>query len=284
MGLDKWTATKPDPMAKLAYHAVAYGNDEFVVVGPRSIVRSRNEGASWLNDSTQLTEWYHSVSYGGGVFVAVGIYQTRWNGFMWSSPISQTVGGVTKHLRAVAHGEVPLGGPGAPKSFGLFVAVGDAGSIVTSRDGVTWATSNSGITDDLKTIAYGNQRFVAAADSGKVFTSPNGVTWTHVASTASYFRALTFGHNIFVGVLNSKVALKSSDGASWTNLSTGLANADPMSSIDCGFDTFVVVGANGSIHTSPDGIVWTKRLSGATTTCPWSRRMPRLSVHRAAAA
>lgn len=275
MGLDKWTTTKPYPMAALSYHAVAYGNaagnDQFVVVGPVSIVRSQDEGASWINDTittgpdaAKYTKVYYSVAYGDDVFVAVGSHKFRWDGMNWSEQLSQTIGGVTKFLRAIAYGTVPVGGPNAPKRFGLFVAVGDAGTIVTSRDGVTWDTRISGTTDDLKTIAYGNQRYVAAADTGNIFTSPDGVNWTPVITpTASYFRALTFGNNVFVGVLNSKKVMKSSDGASWTDLmSTGLANAI-INSINYGFDTFIVVGGTGSIYTSVDGVAWAKRLSGS---------------------
>ena len=272
MGLDKWTTTKPYPMAALSYHAVAYGNaagnDQFVVVGPVSIVRSQDEGASWINDTiisgvpaAKLTKSYYSVAYGDGVFVAVGSHKFRWDGMNWSEQLSQTV-----FLRAIAYGTVPVGGPNSPKRFGLFVAVGDAGTIVTSRDGVTWDTRISGTTDDLKTIAYGNQRFVATAESGKIFTSPDGVNWTPVAPTASYFRALTFGNNVFVGVLNSNKVLKSSDGASWTDLmSTGLGLANILiNSINYGFDTFVAVGGTGSIYTSVDGVAWVKRLSGSS--------------------
>jgi hypothetical protein len=274
MGLDKWTTTKPHPTKALSYHAVAYGNaagnDQFVVVGPVSIVRSQDEGASWINDTittapdnAKNTKSYSSVAYGGGVFVAVGSHKFRWDGMNWSEQLSQTVGGATKWLRAIAYGTVGVGGPNSPKRFGLFVAVGDAGTIVTSLDGVTWATNNSVTTDTFKTIAYGNQRFVAAAESGKIFTSPDGANWTHVTSTASYFRALTFGNNVFVGVLDSKRVLKSSDGASWTDLmSTGLANA-LINSINYGFDTFIVVGGAGSIYTSVDGVAWAKRLSGS---------------------
>lgn len=277
MGLDKWTTTKPHPTEALSYHAVAYGNaagnDQFVAVGPVSIVRSQDEGASWINDTiitvpvggdaAKLTKSYSSVAYGDGVFVAVGSYKFRWDGMNWSEQLSQTVGGATKWLRAIAYGTVGVGGPNAPKRFGLFVAVGDAGTIVTTRDGVTWATNNSGTTDTFRAIAYGNQRFVAITESMKTFTSTDGVNWTPaVALTTATIRALTFGNNVFVGVLSSpNKVVKSSDGASWTELtSTGLA-ISLINSINYSFDTFVAVGGTGSIYTSVDGVAWAKRFS-----------------------
>jgi photosystem II stability/assembly factor-like uncharacterized protein len=268
MGLGTWTATKPFPATSgLSYHAIAYGNDDFVAVGPVSVVRSRDEGATWINDTAppppatppppppSLAQAYTSVAYGGGVFVAVGNYYTTvLNGTVWSTPILHTAAGPTNFLRAIAYGTPPLGG--------LFVAVGDAGTIVTSPNGSTWAKRTSPITGDIHTIAYGNQLFVAAADSGAVLTSPDGVTWTVATTTSSPLRTVTFGNNAFLGVDQSKTVWKSSNGVSWTNLITLMvANAGAMSSIIYGFDTFAVVGPGGSIRTSLDGMTWTPRVS-----------------------
>jgi len=270
MGLNKWTATKP--FGAGSFHAIAYGNNEFVVVGPNWIVSSKDEGANWTDhtvrsgpDPAQFTKVYYSVAYGGGVFVAVGAARIRWDGSGLSTQISQTVGGSTKFLRAIAYGVVQLGAT-SPKGYGLFVAVGDAGSVLTSQDGLTWAASTTGIaaTDEFKAIAFGNQRFVAADASGKVLTSPDGVTWTATPTPpTSALQRLTFGGNRFVGLDVSKKVVASLDGASWTSLSTGLAGLAAMVSIEYGFDTLAVAGPAGAIHTSPDGVAWATRVSGS---------------------
>jgi hypothetical protein len=39
---------------------------------------------------------------------------------------------------------------------GLFVAVGDFGTILTSPDGVSWTARTSGTGNDLYGVAYGN--------------------------------------------------------------------------------------------------------------------------------
>lgn len=262
MDLNNWTATK---QYALSYAAVAYGNaagnDEFVAVGNQSLVRSRDEGATWINDTVTSgadpTKVYYGVAYGSGVFVAVGSVTSRWNGSAWSPQITQTINGVTYFMRAVGHGTPSVGG--------LFVAVGDAGKIFTSPDGVTWTARTSPTSSGLRTIAFGNQLFLVGADSGEVLTSPDGGTWTLAASpSGSFLRVLMFANNLFVGVDNGKKVWTSSNGASWTNLSPVLASVDPMNGIDLGFDTFALSGVNGSIHTSPNGVVWTKRISGST--------------------
>ncbi len=249
MGLDKWIAATP---YILIYSDVAYGNvagkDEFVAVGSVAIATSSDQGTNWTNSSTP--EVYNGVAWGNGAFVLVGGHVRRWNGVAWSVPVSQS----PWSLRAVAHG-TPLGG--------LFVAVGDGGTIKTTSDGISWTAVSSGIPLGLNAIAYGNQRFVAAAGS-TILTSPDGITWTKSTPLlANPLVALAFGGGRFVGVDNSKRALTSLDGASWTNLGTVPGSAS-VAGIVYGFDTWVAVGAGGSIHTSVDGIGWTTRSSGST--------------------
>ena len=57
-----------------------------------------------------------------------------------------------------------------------FVAVGEKGTIVTSRDGVQWTVRSSGLTDVLGDVAFGNGTFVAVG--GSVITSADGVDWS----------------------------------------------------------------------------------------------------------
>ena len=86
-------------------------------------------------------------------------------------------------------------------SYGsIYVAVGDAGTIVTSKDGgVTWITQTTPIVSNLVGIAAETQlvyvatpvvdpslgfisiaQFVAVDNTGNAYTSPNGYTWTSV--------------------------------------------------------------------------------------------------------
>src|SRR5262245_26918607 len=56
---------------------------------------------------------------------------------------------------------------------GLFVAVGDSGTILTSPDGVNWTQQQSGTLDDLRGIANGNGLFVAIGGAPTILTSPD---------------------------------------------------------------------------------------------------------------
>ena len=83
------------------------------------------------------------------------------NNWHWRNPLPQ---GNT--LNGVTYGN------------GIFVAVGDAGTILTSADGITWTSGTSGTNSNLYGVAYGNEQFVAVGGRyDRVGTNP----WnTHV--------------------------------------------------------------------------------------------------------
>jgi photosystem II stability/assembly factor-like uncharacterized protein len=111
---------------------------------------------------------------------------------------------------------------GATSSASMVVAVGDNGAIITSGDGgVTWAVRNSGTTYTLKKVAWTGSEFVAVGSGGMVLRSTDGITWTIPASP--YYN-ITYGSNNLN--LNDVI---------WTGTGGRL----------------VAVGTNGLIATSP---------------------------------
>ncbi len=55
---------------------------------------------------------------------------------------------------------------------GAYVATGDSGGIVVSRNGVDWERRTSGVGNRLSGVAFGGGRFVAVGDTGTVLASP----------------------------------------------------------------------------------------------------------------
>jgi len=84
---------------------------------------------------------------------------------------------------------------------GLFVAVGYAGTILASADGVAWTNEISGFSGDLHGVGYGNGTFVAVGRSGTILTSLDGAHWTNRASgTFEYLAGVSYGNGIYVTV------------------------------------------------------------------------------------
>jgi hypothetical protein len=65
-----------------------------------------------------------------------------------------------------------------------FVAVGTGGTVLTSGDGVTWASQTVTPAVDLHAVT-GWSQFVAVGVGGGAYSSPDGTTWTPVSSGAT---------------------------------------------------------------------------------------------------
>jgi hypothetical protein len=170
----------------------------------------------------------------------------------WYSRYSITA---DKRLEGIAYGN------------GLFVAVGNLGTILTSPDGRNWTLREAGTADDLQGITYGNNMFVATGNTGTILTSTDGITWTpRTSGTSTGIWGITFGNGIFVAVggysYTATIILSSSDGIEWTIRTAGSSNC--LNSVTYGKGIFVAVGNGGRIRTSTDGIVWTTRSSGTS--------------------
>jgi len=59
---------------------------------------------------------------------------------------------------------------------GIFVAVGGGGTILTSRDGVSWIRQTSPTSERLESVTYGNGTFVAVGEGWS--SPPNLDTFT----------------------------------------------------------------------------------------------------------
>ncbi len=137
---------------------------------------------------------------------------------------------------------------------GQYVAVGDLGAIVTSVDGSNWTTQDSGTTDELWDVTWGDGQYVAVGEA--IVTSPDARHWTVRKSGFRYpLHGVAYGNGRFVAV--GALQLWSRDGRSWT-----VEKRRPRSFLDgvaFGKGRFVAVGSFGGIETSVDGRRWTAR-------------------------
>jgi photosystem II stability/assembly factor-like uncharacterized protein len=260
-----WTqrTSPPSPFgARVHLYDVTYGNGLFVTVGgDNGTILTSPDGTTWAKRNSMTSNDLYGVTYGNGLFVTVGEYGT-----FLTSPDGTTWTKSPSDASATAAGPPGL----APRIYygnGLFVAVGgDNGTILTSPDGTTWAKRNSGTSNDLYGLTYGNGLFVAVGDNGTILTSPDGSTWAKRNSgTSEEFLGVTYGNGIFLTIGLDGNILISPDGTTWTegsyenSYSYGFFKAATY-----GNGLFVTVSKNGAIQTSPDGTTWTQRTSGIT--------------------
>lgn len=246
-------ATSPDGLdwdwqeVRGLHRGVAYGNGVFVI-GGRSGVLTSEDGINWVQSAS--TEGMFACAFGAGRFVVVGDFiLTSEDGLNWEE---QSAPG---QLWAVIH-------DGAN-----FVAVGDGGRILRSSDGRDWESVGPGGYVSLRGVAYGNGRHVvtgildhANPSIGVVFSSVDGgLTWQQLGSAQQGrdfpTTSVTYGQGIFVATRHDAV-LTSNDGDNWVN--RGSATSTRHTTVHYGQGDFVLVGAEGQVGVSPDGVEWTE--------------------------
>jgi hypothetical protein len=140
--------------------SVTFGNGRFVAIGQNGAYMGL-PGWYWQNPWELGSRWPYwnrnGIVFGAGTFVEVGddgkvaqgkdYFQRVW------SPTTNT-------LYNVAYGN------------GHFVAVGAAGTILSSSDAIKWLVRESGTTNDLYGVTFGNGRFLAVGANGTILQSP----------------------------------------------------------------------------------------------------------------
>ncbi|MES2469657.1 MAG: M6 family metalloprotease domain-containing protein [Verrucomicrobiota bacterium] len=173
--------------------------------------------------------------------VAVVTVDTTAAGAVWTlvAPLVNT------HLRAVIW------------AGSQFVAVGDAGVILTSPDGILWEGRTSGTTERLESVAWNGSMLVAVGSGGAILSSPDGVAWTlRPSGFTAFLRHITWNGSAFLAVADG--ALRSSaDGVTWQSFSNnagGLLTIRWLEGTLCGTGDI-------NLSTSVDAITWTPRLT-----------------------
>jgi hypothetical protein len=150
---------------------------------------------------------------------------------------------------------------GIASSGTQIVAVGEAGRILTSSDGINWTTRASGTAEWLFDVVWADTQFVAVG--GAILTSPDGIVWT-VRDSDSWLQGIAWNGSLLVAVSRfGPPIITSPDGVSWTAQSA--ANLASLEAVTWGNGLFVAVGMWGSIFTSSDGTEWTARDSGTAS-------------------
>ena len=229
------------------FYGVASRAGLHVASGAGGAIYTSTNGIAWTARSSGKSGLLMNVNGDGPLWVAVGesgAIVTSTNGLDWISRTSPT----NALFRGVAYGN------------GTYVACGDNGALVRSTNGTAWTAVASGTTLSLQGVGYGADLFVVAGASGLLMTSPDGLTWTpRTSGTTVWISDVMYGNGYYVAVGNQRI-LRSSDGISW---SFATNNVYFYRAAYCS-GVFKAAGANGSIWTSGDGLIWEAETSGTT--------------------
>ena len=217
------------------------------LLGGSVIIRAKSPATviNLVNDTEYVFTVNGRVDGGPGGKGAPLTYATpRAAGTQWSastSPLNAAQG-----LRAATYG-------------GVYVAAGLGGALVTSADGVTYATVNSTTNRQLNGATFlGGYKLVG--DGGTILTSADAITWaSQTSNTTNHLYGVgTNGLTTTVAVGAAGTILTSSDGLTWKPVVSNTSNdlyAVAYSNLNGGL--WIAVGAGGVILKSPDADAWT---------------------------
>lgn len=248
-----WT---PNAVPGSRMNALAWdsAHSVFIAVGEDGVIQTSANGTAWTSSSSPFTgEVLYGVAASGGTVVAVGddggqngiIHVSTDGGSNWSTIVP---GFFQPVLRTVIRG-------GA-----LWVAMGDAGTVFTSTNGLAWTQRLLGLNAeplDFRSVAHNGSLFVAVGGgdygSFNYYTSPNGTTWTKRSlNTFLSCSAVIWTGSLFViGSDNMQTPLRTSpNGLAWTNAVSPTANTIYAFALDSSHSQLVAVGGNSVVITS----------------------------------
>lgn len=179
-------------------YGIEYANGRYVAVGSSGTFFTSTNYTNWTSGLMGSTAAMDGVAYGNGLFVAVGgsgDVRVSTNGVNWTSGVSLTnrIGGLLRVTYAqgqfVAVGYLtPLPGSGG--------AV-----IITSPNGTNWTFRNCPTTNWLRGVTYADGLFVAVGNNGTILSSPTGEVWTlHNSGSFNDLHSVTYGNGVVVAV------------------------------------------------------------------------------------
>ena len=220
------------------------------------LARSRSPTFSYWGKTTcsAITQYINDICsvYSDNLCVAVG-----YAGCIATAPYTSSstwtvrTSGTSNQLNRIIHETLD--------TSGLYVAVGNSGTIVTSTNGTTWTVRSSGVSNHLNSVAFrsasGQQLFVAVGNSGAIVTSTNGTTWTARTSITNYqLSDVIYANGMFVAVGPNDI-FTSTDGINWTKRTiTGSTATGPGGTIAYSPDLRLFVCSN---CISTNGTTWT---------------------------
>jgi hypothetical protein len=243
------------------FEAVRFAQGRYVAVDFKGWVYTSADGASWSFIAAVGVgpDDIYGLEYEGGLFIAVGGHQFE-SGSVYTSVDAihwtrQDVSLLFALFRVVFTGTE-------------FVAVGEAGLIVESSDGVTWKESSARLGKrGLGSIAWGNDRIIATmsyyTEHALHSSADGGDTWTVLPSLPgdANVQRIKFMDGLFYAFCRSTI-LTSPDAVSWTQFASSSNPSTSLEDVIHVNGLYVMVGSFPSMQTSSDGIVWTARSAG----------------------
>ena len=252
-----WTSGSfPATVAGRQLNDVTFAFGRFIAIGEGGTIVYSADGVTWtastINSTASLSNTsLTGMAFSGATLMAVGqggTVLTSGDGITWTAQATN----ITQNLNAVAVSTgVTTTLPAVATTSTFWVAVGDAGAVYTSVDGVTWTAQNTGL-----------ESVTTAWRGVSVLVNTTSILDCGVGSPA--VTSISTSYSIAVVGDAGQVAT-AGPGLSWT-LST-LPGAPRLNRVISPAGQFVAVGNAGAIFTGnlsadASSIAWSQRRDG----------------------
>ncbi len=141
---------------------------------------------------------------------------------------------------------------------GRYIAVGNAGNILTSIDARQWNYQSPVISDTVFSVTSSDTVAVAFGGRGKIIKSQNGINWQEVSSGINDpISDMAYCQKKLVAVGQYGSIISSRNGIDWQLVRQG--DGISINRIICTPEGYLAVGNRGLIMASTDGINWIRR-------------------------
>jgi len=155
---------------------VTYANN-FIASGHGGAIIYSSDATTWTSSDNVTSNELYGVAYGGGIYLGVGDNYTliySFDGTSWGNMGSYGDISINDIIYANSNFYAIMG------SGYISICPNCISSSVNWNDAI-----NTGVSDDLNGIVYGNSSYVIVGASGTILTSTNGTTWTSRTSGTS---------------------------------------------------------------------------------------------------
>lgn len=234
---------RPPVSVRLGF--VAHGQGAFYTGGSEGVLLTSTDARTWVQRDIGNTNYLDAGAVGGGKIVVHGgeYLAVSDDGLVWLQVPQPSTDGVAA---------ITFGG-------GVFVALGFAGSIATSDDGVDWVLRREADGwENFHEACHGAPGFVALSGSA-VFFSSSGEFWEKVYTPpAGSPKHCVFAEGRFLGVDSDAWLHFSPDGRTWQL--TGQRLPFPATRLlHDGGQYLAVMSDSAGVYVSPDGDQWTRQ-------------------------
>ena len=222
---------------------VTWNGAHWIAVGFNGTIITSIDGISWTTTNSGVTQSLRSVTWDGNQAVVVGANGTVLRSSDLATWTSATTIPLSNQFDDVVYRQLSA-------TTGMYIAVGQTGSLMTSPDGDVWTAVTVPTSENLEGVTFDEDKIVAVGLNGAIINSEDGVVWqvaTQIPNSLGLHEVKHDGNRFWAAGVTGNL-LYSVDGAVWTAVTTGTGST--LTAVVSTYDKLIFAGTGGTIYTS----------------------------------